>query len=352
MDSETRTPPSSNQSDVLTHVVMDTDLPSDHPPITRQHEAKVDINSSSHENVDFSCASQSKTDGHVADSTDSQVPSSQPSASTDVGQSDSASRMVTSMPSDVPSNHHPVHLDANQSDLENNMTPETQLAPGTEESVSALPTSQSGSSCVTYTEPGEGQGEMKLSTAQDLIKPSSQPPSPSLQTAPAPMSSSSDGIYVDPPTADMLLDSGSSAPSSPTPDKAHSKKAKKKKKHSSRNVSGSKAMKSRGRVHVGVASPLTNQIGPLSTSGQTPSMSQLVSEISVSNTSIGKEGGSRSAVTSGRVSSTQIDTEMMQIDSILRALNMGTFDEGNMATIQQLTDQRPQVECCAFVHGK
>ena len=39
----------------------------------------------------------------------------------------------------------------------------------------------------------------------------------------------------------------------------------------------------------------------------------------------------------------KIDADLMQIDSILKALNSGTFDEGNMATIEQLTSIRPQV---------
>ena len=93
-----------------------------------------------------------------------------------------------------------------------------------------------------------------------------------------------------------------------------------------------------------MASPLTNQIGPVvsgSGSSPFPSMSQLVNEISVLDT---KQGGESSLGSmSGRITSAQIDTEMMQIDSILRALNTGTLDEGNMATIQQLTEQRPQV---------
>ena len=40
---------------------------------------------------------------------------------------------------------------------------------------------------------------------------------------------------------------------------------------------------------------------------------------------------------------TQIDADMMQIDSILKALNSGTFDQGNMMTIDQLTAKTPKV---------
>ena len=236
----------------------------------------------------------------------------------------------------------------------------TSLAPPTKEPEPGLIPVQSEPS--TFPEPREVPAEMKLSTAQDLIKPTSQPPSPGLPGVPGPPasinSSSSDVVHVDSPTVikhpytDTFPDSGSSAPSSPTPEKSHARKMKKKKKHSSKNASGSKALKSRGGAYMGMASPLTNQIGPLPAGGQTPSMSQLVSEISVSNTNNGSEGGSRSAVTSGRVTSAQIDTEMMQIDSILRALNMGTFDDGNMATIQQLIKQRPQVRTPVYVGCK
>ena len=42
-------------------------------------------------------------------------------------------------------------------------------------------------------------------------------------------------------------------------------------------------------------------------------------------------------------SATQIDADMMQIDSILKALNSGTFDQGNMMTIDQLTAKTPKV---------
>ena len=43
------------------------------------------------------------------------------------------------------------------------------------------------------------------------------------------------------------------------------------------------------------------------------------------------------------VSMDQVDTDMMQIDSVLKALNTGTFDKSNMMTINQLTAQIPQV---------
>ena len=43
------------------------------------------------------------------------------------------------------------------------------------------------------------------------------------------------------------------------------------------------------------------------------------------------------------VSLDQVDTDMMQIDSVLKALNTGTFDKSNMMTINQLTAQIPQV---------
>lgn len=39
----------------------------------------------------------------------------------------------------------------------------------------------------------------------------------------------------------------------------------------------------------------------------------------------------------------KIEADIMQIDSILKALNTGTFDQSNMASIEQLTEQRPQV---------
>ena len=39
----------------------------------------------------------------------------------------------------------------------------------------------------------------------------------------------------------------------------------------------------------------------------------------------------------------QVDSEMMQIDSILKALNAGTFDQTSMQTIDQLTKKKPQV---------
>ena len=39
----------------------------------------------------------------------------------------------------------------------------------------------------------------------------------------------------------------------------------------------------------------------------------------------------------------QIDADMMQIDSILKALNSGTFDQSNMMTIDHLTSQKPKV---------
>lgn len=39
----------------------------------------------------------------------------------------------------------------------------------------------------------------------------------------------------------------------------------------------------------------------------------------------------------------QIDADMMQIDSILKALNSGTFDQGNMMAIDHLTAKKPKV---------
>ena len=43
----------------------------------------------------------------------------------------------------------------------------------------------------------------------------------------------------------------------------------------------------------------------------------------------------------------QIDADMMQIDSILKALNSGTFDQSNMMTIDHLTAQKPKVSLIA-----
>ena len=50
------------------------------------------------------------------------------------------------------------------------------------------------------------------------------------------------------------------------------------------------------------------------------------------------------------VSSSQIDADMMQIDSILKALNTGTFDQVDMVTIDVLTQVRPQVCCIAQLY--
>ena len=50
------------------------------------------------------------------------------------------------------------------------------------------------------------------------------------------------------------------------------------------------------------------------------------------------------------VSSNQIDADMMQIDSILKALNTRTFDQVGMATIDVLTQVRPQVCCIAQLY--
>ena len=50
------------------------------------------------------------------------------------------------------------------------------------------------------------------------------------------------------------------------------------------------------------------------------------------------------------LSSCQIDADMMQIDSILKALNTGTFDQVDMATIDVLTQVRPQVCCIAQLY--
>ena len=177
-------------------------------------------------------------------------------------------------------------------------------------------------------------GSESISTARDLIRPSSLPTQDT-----ADLANINSPVVIKHPYMD-LVDSGSSAPNSPTPGKALKKKAKKKKRHSSKSSpKSSPLVGSASGSHVGVTSPLTNQIGPaVSSAGPNfPSMSQLVNEISSLNNPVG--GGQAS----GRVTSSQIDTEMMQIDSILRALNTGTFDDGNMATIQQLTAQRPQV---------
>ena len=181
-------------------------------------------------------------------------------------------------------------------------------------------------------------GSESMSTARDLIRPSSLP------TRDADVTNIGSPVVI----KHHLVDSGSSAPNSPTPGKGQKKKAKKKKRHSSKlSPKSSPLGGGGGGSHVGVTSPLTNQIGPaVSSSGggggaHFPSMSQLVSEISSLNNPAAAAGGGGDA--SGRVTSSQIDTEMMQIDSILRALNTGTFDDGNMATIQQLTAQRPQV---------
>lgn len=53
-------------------------------------------------------------------------------------------------------------------------------------------------------------------------------------------------------------------------------------------------------------------------------------------TSQGRSGG-------GHMTSNQIQCEILQIDSILKALNTGTFDAANMVTISQLTVATPQV---------
>ena len=54
-----------------------------------------------------------------------------------------------------------------------------------------------------------------------------------------------------------------------------------------------------------------------------------------------------SAVTSSpsRHSTYEIDADMMQIDSILKALNSGKFDQGDMMTIDHLTSKKPRVSC-------
>ena len=57
-----------------------------------------------------------------------------------------------------------------------------------------------------------------------------------------------------------------------------------------------------------------------------------------------------SVPSTSNVSSSQIDADMMQIDSILKALNTGTFDQVDMATIDVLTQVRPQVCCIAQLH--
>lgn len=210
------------------------------------------------------------------------------------------------------------------------------------------------SSCVQH------ESEIKVSTAQDLIRPSSLPVSPVNTQTPtnipdAVINNVTDVANIAPPASTShhlppqvhvnndAMDSVGSASSSPVPGKVRVKR-KKKKQHSSRSSPRSSPLMGGMGSLASVASPLTNQIGPVvsgSGSSPFPSMSQLVNEISVLDT---KQGGESSLGSmSGRITSAQIDTEMMQIDSILRALNTGTLDEGNMATIQQLTEQRPQV---------
>lgn len=164
--------------------------------------------------------------------------------------------------------------------------------------------------------------QVPISRAQDAIQPSSQCAIEDTAMN-IPAVDSFNPVVIQHPYLDAT-DSGSSAPSSPTPGKLRKKK-KNKRKHL-------KAGQDKPQL---MTSPLTNQITASSTNF--PSMSQLVQEISA----VEKRSSDPSAL--GRLNTAQVDTEMMQIDSILKALNTGTFDVGNMATIQQLTEERPQV---------
>ena len=62
------------------------------------------------------------------------------------------------------------------------------------------------------------------------------------------------------------------------------------------------------------------------------------------------DDGDSSSAAIPNLSSSQIEADMLQIDSILKALNSGTFDQSNMLTIDQLTAQKPKVRTIVFPH--